>query len=78
MNENSRNLAKEIVKKNCGSCCKYDVCLWKDAFPTYVNQLLHEAQINEHIVEIAIKCKYHMFTGGTTFYLGERSNNNAE
>lgn len=55
-----------IVERNCGKCCHNDVCQYKNDFDALVGRVLHEAQGN-CLLEIDIKCKYHMYKGGTTY-----------
>ena len=72
MTEQSRKVAVAIIKQNCGSCCHKLVCKNIGAFDSVVKRVVHEAQADDYLAEVNIKCKFHMFTGGTTFGIANR------
>ena len=72
MTQESRKLADSIIKKNCGSCCHATVCKYKGGFDSVVKRTVHEAQADDYLAEVNIKCKHHTFTGGTTFEIADQ------
>ena len=43
----------------CNTCCKEDVCKYKDIYASEV-ETLNQFTIGSDIIEVAIKCKKHM------------------
>ena len=80
MTQESRKTADSIIKSNCGSCCHSRVCHYKGGFDSVVKRVIHEAQADDYLAEVYIKCKHHMFTGGTSFLIGKQKDgvDNAE
>lgn len=72
MTQESRKIADSIIKENCGRCCHERVCHYKGGFDSVVRRVIHEAQADDYLAEVNIKCKFHMFTGGTTFVIANR------
>ena len=72
MTPESRKTAGNIIKQNCGSCCHNTVCCYKTTFEGVVKVAVHEVQGFDYLTEVNVKCKNHMFTGGTTFEISNR------
>lgn len=66
MNQKSREAAAKVIKGNCEKCCHNEVCQYKGAFDSIVQQVIHLVQGNEYLLAMNFKCKYHMYRGGTT------------
>lgn len=67
MNVESRAIKSGIVERNCEKCCHNEVCQYKGAFDSLVCRVLKEIQGDDYLLEIDIKCKYHMYKGVTTY-----------
>lgn len=67
MNEKSRAVKSGVIERNCTKCCHNEVCQYKGAFENLVCRVLHEVQGDDRLLEMDIKCKYHMYKGGTTY-----------
>jgi hypothetical protein len=67
MTQESRKTAQNIIKANCGKCCHNEVCKYKGTFESAVERAVHEVQGDDYLTVTFLKCKFHMYTGGTTF-----------
>lgn len=69
MTKEGIEFARSCIDKNCGTCCREKVCRYKGAFDSVVKRAIHEVQADDYLFEMAIRCKFHMYIGGTTFKL---------
>lgn len=58
MNENSRKKRDANIIQNCGKCAHKDVCQFKEIYEAVVCRVLHEAQADDYLIDVSIKCKY--------------------
>ena len=66
MTEKSRKNHQENIKKNCGTCIHKNVCQYKGTYNSAVSRIIHEAQADENLVELKIKCVHHSDKYGTS------------
>lgn len=67
MNEKSREIESNIIKKNCENCCHIELCKYTEDFNNAVSRIIYQAHVDGSLLSISIKCKHHMYTGGTTY-----------
>lgn len=67
MNANSRENLTYIKERNCDKCCHNEVCQYKGAFESVVSRVLKEIQADQCLIDMNFRCKFHMYTGGTTY-----------
>ena len=60
MTQESRKLADSIIKDNCGSCCHNRVCTYKNGFESVVRRVVHEAQADDYLAEVYVKCNFYL------------------
>ena len=60
MTQESRKLADIIIKDNCVSCCHNQVCTYKGGFESVVRRVVHEAQADDYLAEVYVRCKFYM------------------
>lgn len=58
MTEESRKKHKENIKNNCGVCIHERVCQYKGAYDSAVSRVIHEAQADNYLIEVKIKCNF--------------------
>ena len=59
MTQESRKKHEETIKKNCGNCIHNKVCQFKGGFESAASRAIHEAQGDDYLVDVSVKCKYH-------------------